>query len=550
MLRHSITLVISSFLLFINLLHAQSTLQTASGFPLKQINSPVFGKDIVINKDSSQDQRQIAICSAFNGWLFAAYGYFIEADKISALTLLKSIDNGVTWSILTDEMYPAENNELRNINLVSIGDSISNIKVILSTVAKEITAPNEPGQAMVMRYDDEAGVWDKTLFSKPQCYDIAIAADLMYPANNSNPFSIGILYSRHTSNQGDSIIFLSSSDGGNTVNNRKVLDITVGKRFSNVALTYGRTQSWNSGRYFAAWVERNNVNANTGHIYTAHSEPNIDSPFTTPINLDSLDPENINMCQNPKIACQFNNIDNDSSNLTEIVLFEKYIIENNRYDIEGYFNKKATNSNHFTQFSLNSSSDNKKQPSINFNPFDSTFMVTYYDSTTQKLPFLRKNFNLPDPGSWEIVTPGYNDNTNLDAPYPKLILNINEKQGANVWTREGSGGNGIAMFDAPYSTYTGILEDIKTSDSKIINAYPIPCSYEIKIAFDIKKKANVTIQVLSILGQPLGTVTNEWYSEGKHTIRYDVSNFPNGTYLFKFNSGDCLSIIEKFSILR
>jgi len=58
----------------------------------------------------------------------------------------------------------------------------------------------------------------------------------------------------------------------------------------------------------------------------AHSEPDFNSPFTTPVCLDSLDSTGINKNRNPKITCQFSIADNDSSNLTEIILAEKWII--------------------------------------------------------------------------------------------------------------------------------------------------------------------------------------------------------------------------------
>ena len=105
------------------------------------------------------------------------------------------------------------------------------------------------------------------------------------------------------------------------------------------------------------------------------------------------------------------------------------------------------------------------------------------------------------------------------------------------------------MFDAPYSTYTGISGNNTGSLVRLIGSYPNPCSNEIKISFELKKSGKVIINVLSILGQPLGTVTDQSYSEGKHVVKYDVSNFPAGTYFYNFRVGD-FTTSGKFTVLR
>ena len=161
-------------------------------------------------------------------------------------------------------------------------------------------------------------------------------------------------------------------------------------------------------------------------------------------------------------------------------------------------------------------------------------MVTFYDSTTQKLPFLLNNFNLTHPDSWQWVTTGYNDDSNLASPYPKVVLDLSKEQGAVVWAKEGTSGNGIALFDAPYSTYTGVSGHSTGSSANLIGIYPNPSNTTIKIAFELKIAGNVTIGVMDIMGQTIGTVTDQVYSPGKHVVKYDVSNLPDGNYLYKF----------------
>jgi hypothetical protein len=372
----------------------------------------------------------------------------------------------------------------------------------------------------------------------------------MFPASNSNPCSIGILYAsnRNSIYNKDTLILLSSSNGGMSYNNRQVIAINS-NHFHDIALAYGRSPSWSSGRYFAAWSETNDFTTYTGHIYTAHSNPDFNSPFTTPVELDNLDPSAYGNARNPAIACQYNNVDNDSSNLTEVVLFDKYIPTIQTYDITGYYNLQAANHSHFQKLIISNSAHNNFQPSINFNPFDSTFMVTYYDSTTQKLPFLLNNFNLVNPDSWQWVTTGYNDSTNLASPYPKVALNIGQQRGANVWAGEGPGGNGIAMFDAPYSTYTGISVNNIAGNGLNCRAYPNPCNQSVILAFKLKRTEKVTIQLYNLVGQPIGAFSDQSYPAGKHEVNIDVSKLSSGSYIYTLKAGD-FSSSGKINIIR
>jgi hypothetical protein len=401
--------------------------------------------------------------------------------------------------------------------------------------------------AYVARYNPEPFTVEGEILNETGgIKDLVLSSDYNYPALNSNPYSIAVLYSK--SGVKDSIIFRSSSNGGLSLDNRLTL-ATTWNYFHKVSLNYGRSPSWSSGRYFAAWEEQTDQYSTLGHIYTAHSDPYFNSPFTNPVCLDSLDPSAINKVRHPSIACQFSNTDNNSGNLTEMFIFEKFLSISNTYDLEGFYNVQATNSNNFNDFSVSSLSYNKLQPDVNFNPYNSTFMLTYFDSTEKKLPFLTNDVNLANPNSWNIISQAYNDNSNLITPYPKVKLNIGQQDGMNAWISEGVGGNGIAMFDAPYSNYTGISGNSTSALARLYGAYPNPCSNNIKIAFELKKTGKVTIHVFSIFGQLLGTVTDQAYSEGKHVVQYDVSDFPAGTYFYNFRAGD-FTASGKFAVIR
>jgi hypothetical protein len=249
------------------------------------------------------------------------------------------------------------------------------------------------------------------------------------------------------------------------------------------------------------------------------------------------------------IACQNNASDNDSSNLTEVMLFEKYVPATHKFNIAGCYNKKATDSNNFQELTIDASSNNKLQPDICFNAFDSTFIVTYYDSTSQKLPYYIHDFNMTDPDSWVGISAGYNDYNNLVAPHPQVVMNFGKQMGANSWIGIRGSGNGVATFDSPFTYYTGISTNSQNDLVHLIGSYPNPCNTTIKIAFELKNAGIVTIDVMDIMGQTLGTVTDQVYSPGKHVVKYDVSNFSDGNYLYRFKSGD-FNITGKFTVIK
>lgn len=540
------------FTLFAFLLLCLTGLNAQTGFfggtvvPLKP-QSPLFGKDIKINDMPTENQRNVAVCCAFNGWLYAAY--WVKTAGYMELTIMKSVDDGMTWDLFRTIQTGVPSEIFTSFKIATCGNSLSTLKVFMGLVYYDTIY--QTGTALVPRLDGITGVTEVDVLQDQfvDSHYLDIATDFNYPAYNSDPGSFAILYSKR-SGSSDSLIFRSSSDGGITLNNHKVVSKSTNQfQFSKVTLNYGRSSSYTNGQYFAALELINLNNSDFNHIYTSHSNPNINSPFTTPVQLDALDPSALNMCRNPIIACQYNNTDNDSANLTEVVLFEKFKPASGDYDVTGYYNLQAATTSHFRPLNIAATANNEIQPDISFNSYNSKFMVTYFDSTNRKLPFLTNDVNLANPNSWNVVSQGYNDNSNLVAPYPKVKVNFGQQDGINAWITEGTGGNGVAMFDAPYSTYTGVSGNSIGTSAKLIGSYPNPCHNTIKIAFELKNEGKVTINVMSIMGQPFGTVTNQTYSAGKHVVQYDVSNLPDGNYLYEFRSGD-FNATGRFIVIR
>ena len=324
-MKHLFTiLVIILFGGSIQFLYSQTGSNDFPGLPLNPNKSVLFGKDIVINGQPDQDQRRVAICSAFNGWLYAANSFQYGASKYAALTILKSIDNGLTWTVLAVGDITIPNTQFTCVELVTTGNSVSDLKLLLAVVylGEPLTFP--AGGGFIVRYNGVTGAPEEKIFEDGPIYEMSLGSDFLYPAIGSNPGSLGVLLSKY-SDSADTLIFRSSSNDGLSLDNKQVIAISP-QRFRNVSLSYGRSPSFPNGSYFACWEERNDLTSSYGRIYTSHTQPNFNSPFTNPIRIDNLDPNDSNLCRNPSIACQYNNVDNDSSNMTEVILFEKRML--------------------------------------------------------------------------------------------------------------------------------------------------------------------------------------------------------------------------------
>ena len=99
--------------------------------PVKSGNSALFGQDVVIRDISSLNQRQVTICSAFNGWLYATYSYFDNNIQQDATTILRSKDNGASWVVLFDQTMGEFHNGFSKMNILVCGHDTTNLKVFV-----------------------------------------------------------------------------------------------------------------------------------------------------------------------------------------------------------------------------------------------------------------------------------------------------------------------------------------------------------------------------------------------------------------------------------
>ncbi len=494
---------------------------------------PLYTNDVIIDNNSAVDQRRVRLAVAFNGWLYVAFTTFDAASSTGGLTIKSSRDNGITWSVIYqaqtfDIQYPA-------IDIVVAGTDTNNLTLFLAGV--NLTLSTSTYVLFVDRYNATTGSFLNNNYlqvnnTRP-FYDVALATDYLSPAVGASPYSVGMLYSSFSSSY-DSIVFVSSGDGGNTWSNRQTV-ATTGFYNRNISLAYGRSASGSNGRYFAAWERLSSSTNRTGNIYTSRCSSTFDDSWITPVNLDSLSSAMIGLCRNPSIATSFGTLDTDSGGVAAVVMVDRdYLGDGSDYDMLGFQNKRAHYSDFWYRFDIVNSNENDMHSDVSYDPTNNNFLATYYDSTNGKLPYIVNGFNLLTPSTWSTVSTQYNDlTTNLKAPYPRVEINPAVTQAAHVWIAEGANNKGIAMFDAEYNI-TGIAENNAITGNTI---FPNPANTNANINFNLEKAGVVQITVYNVLGESMQTQTINATS-GKNQATLNVENLPAGIYLVQIQIGN------------
>ncbi|HTX88569.1 MAG TPA: T9SS type A sorting domain-containing protein [Bacteroidales bacterium] len=498
--------------------------------PLQGPNSILYGTDVYLNYNASQNQRNATVCVADNGWIYAAYSYYDVSGDISYWELLRSVDDGASWTLINSASLTS--GTYQSVNLELSGTNASDIIVYLARVYHDGTT----SYLRVSEYDANGSfirnLIAQTLTMPEQYLDVSIATDFKYPAFGASPFTVGVAYS-HTSAVSDYIDVQISGDGGVTISDN--LNVTTtGAYVRGVSIAYGRCSNYFNGRYFVTW-EETDYGAPTGKIYVAHTNPYYNSAFTAGFELDNLVGSADGYCFDPIMGTQFNNTDNDAADFTAIVLLNRdYMGLGTDYDVIAMYNKDPVNTDNWIRSDIANSTDMDFEGDINFDPVYNNFLVTWCALTEQKLKYVVTNQNTPD--SWLLINGGYNDAPNLAFPYPKVEINSLYQMVAHVWIGEGPGSYGQAMFDAEWST-VGIPPVANHNSDLDLKVFPNPATCTATLTFNLPEAAPVRVSLFNVSGQAVKTLPEVKMTAGLHTLSLEVSDLPAGTYNCQFSSG-------------
>jgi len=510
-----------------------------------------FATDEIIHYKNSEDQRNIRLAIAFNGWMYAAYTHNDPVSEIGGIYVSCSKDNGVSWHRFVAYQFSASMYPMTD--LIVAGNDTLNLKVFLAGVLHNI---NTGANSVYMDdFDGRTGSLAGTVFQRQlgtslHVTDIALATDYLYPGTSSSPYSVGFLYTVQ-GGPADSLMFTRSTDGGQSFSGSSVVSFTH-HSLHKIALSYGRSPAVSSGSYFAAWEDFASPAASVGHIYVSHSNSVSSNSWQNPVCMDSVPSQTnyTNMCRNPAIAIQQGTMDNVNLDLSAVLLFEG-ASGGNLYnmDIVSAVNRQAYSASSWNLFAIAATGANETEPACCYNSYTNNFLLTYFDSTNGSLPYESQGINISSPLTWTELSLQYNDeNTSLASPHPRIEVSPLLQQAAFVWVSENPvNGNGVALFDAEFS---GLLTEIPSEinlENEIGLPYPVPANETIRISVTASKTLSITEEVYDILGNLVKSPTGVTLAPGTQSILIAVDDLPGGVYFAHF-SGPGLNRSLRFVI--
>lgn len=405
-----------------------------------------FGTDVIIEQ-TALNQRKIEMTTAFNGWIFTAVSTKNEESGAGGITIRKSTDGGKTWT--TFDEYSVADVTYTSYDILVTGNSESELLLFLSGIKYNQTSSSYT--IYVDKYNANTNTFLGSVYRNSKgtarANDVKMASDYKFPGVGTNPYSVALLYSVYGSK--DSIVAITSIDGGVSFSLRQTVATTNINYFRNVALDYMKSASGSNGRYIAVWEQLSSFTNKNGNIYTSRTTSTVASPWIAPICLDSLNGTAIGKCKNPKIAVQQNIIDNDSASNTAIVIMERDVNnDGSNHDIIGFYNKRAHYTNYWYPINIKFSTANEIYPDILYENDSKRFHMVYFDSTIQKLNYMTTTMNFEGPNNWTLEKSGLNDTTLITKkPSPAIAYIPDLSTTAIAWIDEGTNGKGIPKID-------------------------------------------------------------------------------------------------------
>ncbi len=85
---------------------------------------------------------------------------------------------------------------------------------------------------------------------------------------------------------------------------------------------------------------------------------------------------------------------------------------------------------------------------------------------------------------------------------------------------------------------TGSVKETASSDGFILNqSYPNPTQGKTNFTYTTPKETEVRITLVDLTGKLIRTLITGRVSQGEHTVNFDASNIPSGTYMYMLESG-------------
>ncbi len=98
-------------------------------------------------------------------------------------------------------------------------------------------------------------------------------------------------------------------------------------------------------------------------------------------------------------------------------------------------------------------------------------------------------------------------------------------------------------------TKAAVAEPVAPAAFSLAPNHPNPFNPATTIEFTLPAASPVVIRIFDIKGRVIETLTDEAYGPGTHSLRWDATRFPSGTYFCRIEAG-ALSAVRKMTLLK
>lgn len=482
-------------------------------------HTKAYDNDVIIGSATIYSGQKLEMDVTNNGWVFVAYNIFDSLTNYGGFIVKRSKDDGRTWQLFTEANFI--NTEYTDIDITVAGNDSTDMQLFVAGIARNKS--NNTFGLFVDMYDAVSGqLMDGGVVSHStgtrKIYDLALANSYKSPGSGEVPYSVGLAYSCFGSTS-DSVNYYVSMDGGYSFLPSKNV-ATTSYYFSDVSIAYGRSAIESSGRYYLAWHRRMSLGHNRGNIFTAHNTSFVNSGFSEPFAVDSVDPVTANKSSNPCIAVSVGDY-NDSIGVTAVVLMDvAYNGNDDDMDVVSFHNRLAYSSEHwYVKAVANGATESTLYGDISFDPGNNNFLATYLNKTDGKVNYVANNLNMAL--AWTPIATQINNSTaGMSLAHPKVVINPAKVQTAHAWVQITASGFSF-MFDAEYNITTGIAD----AETMGINVYPNPANNFLNI--QLSETGDAAIAIYDLSGREVMTKDIV-----EHAV-LDISQLTQGMYVLR-----------------
>lgn len=111
-------------------------------------------------------------------------------------------------------------------------------------------------------------------------------------------------------------------------------------------------------------------------------------------------------------------------------------------------------------------------------------------------------------------------------------------------------GNIVSQVEQYISSVSDITEESAIpTNFNLFQNYPNPFNPNTSIKFSLPKESNVELKVYNLFGEEVALLLKRFMPVGNHSISFDASGLPSGTYIYKLTAGE-YSQAKKMLLLK